>query len=162
LRRDRGDEGRVSVAEGVDRDAAEEVEVPVAVYVPDVGPLPVGENEPRDAEDADVAPPVPFEEGLLRCGDGAGPGHEGLTSLSSGSASSGRIIVPKPSEVKISRSIECACRPSTTCAWGTPFVTARMHASSLGIMPVATVPRRSRAPEALRWDRREFRSGQSA
>ena len=42
---DRTDQGRVGVTEGVDRDAAEEVEVAGAGVVPDVGPLPTGEHQ---------------------------------------------------------------------------------------------------------------------
>jgi hypothetical protein len=52
---------------------------------------------------------------------------------------SGTIIVPMPSLVKTSSSSECGCRPSMTCACGTPPSTARMHASSLGIIPESTV-----------------------
>ena len=47
-------------------------------------------------------------------------------------------MVPMPSEVKTSRSSEWGWRPSMTCACGTPPWTARMHASSLGIMPAST------------------------
>ena len=49
---------------------------------------------------------------------------------------SGRTMVPIPSSVKISSRIECGLRPSTTWVCGTPPSTARMHASSLGTMPV--------------------------
>ena len=44
-------------------------------------------------------------------------------------------MVPKPSEVNTSNRVEWATRPSTTCAAGTPPLTARRQASILGTMP---------------------------
>src|SRR5699024_2255213 len=162
LLRDRGDEVGVAVAERVDRDAAEQVQVAVPVGVPHPGTVPVGEDESRKAEDAEVTLAVAPQQRLLLLRDGVG--HDGLPSRTScwSSSSSGRIIVPNPSEVKISSSMEWGWRPSTTWAWGTPFVTALMQDSSFGIMPVATFSSSSLAPEALRWESSESRSGQSA
>ena len=50
-----------------------------------------------------------------------------------------------PSEVKTSRRTLWGWRPSTTCACGTPASTARMHASSFGIIPASTRVSSSRA-----------------
>jgi hypothetical protein len=41
---------------------------------------------------------------------------------------------------------ECGLRPSTTWAWGTPSSTARMQASSLGIIPASTRLEQALAP----------------
>ena len=47
---DRLDQGRMGVAQGVDGDAAEEVDVLVAVGVPDVRPLAAGQHQLGRAE----------------------------------------------------------------------------------------------------------------
>ncbi len=44
-------------------------------------------------------------------------------------------MVPTPVSVKISSSTACGSRPSSTCACGTPPVTAVRQASILGIIP---------------------------
>src|SRR3954466_4280805 len=101
-------DGGVGVAEGVDGDTADEVEVFLAVRVPHRGALAVGE---RDARRAVVVH------------------HRALPALrqlrvahwsSPSSSASGTTIVPMPSSVKISSRIECCTRPSMTRALVTP------------------------------------------
>ena len=124
------DQRRVVVAQGVDRDAADEVEVPAAVDVPHPGAVAVLEHELRAAEQVEQRPLVAVEPRVA----GGSRGRSSARPRSSGST-----MVPMPSEVNTSSSRLCGWRPSTTCAWGTPASTARMHASSLGIIPASTV-----------------------
>src|SRR5579875_3727930 len=130
-------QGRVTVAERADRDAGDEVQVPAAVRVPDEAALAPGQRDGRDAigghQRAGVA--------LLQCGARAacGAGLACGTGLACGSGHrappSGSTMVPTPVSVKISSRIACGSRPSSTCACGTPPVTAVRQARILGIMP---------------------------
>src|SRR5690606_5921241 len=143
-------EGRMRMPEGVDRDAAEEVEVTRAVGVPHVRALTAHEDPLRCAEGVHHRAPVALGPVL------AGVGHD------SSSAASGTTRVPTPASVKISRSMECSRRPSMTCACGTPPRTARRHASILGTMPEDSVgSMTSRSPARICETRLEG-SGQAA
>ena len=108
LGRDRLDDGRVGVAEGVDGDAGEQVEVAVAVGVPDVAPSPrtkASDGVPYVGHHRG-APTVEHRRGAASLGEGA---HD---------AAPGTTCVPMPSSVKTSSSSACGTRPSSTCAFG--------------------------------------------
>src|SRR5580765_4025500 len=142
------DESRVAVPQRIDGDAAEQVEVAPTVDVPDVAALAVVDDDGRAVEDAEDRILVAVEV----CRGGRGRRHGESFSMR----------VPMPSEVNTSRSSECGCRPSMTWACGTPSSTARMHASSLGIMPSSTRVNSSRASATDNRDSSESRSGQLA
>jgi hypothetical protein len=55
------DERRVAVPEGVDGDAAEQIEIALAVDVDDIAALTVREHGLRDAEDREQRPGIPAE-----------------------------------------------------------------------------------------------------
>ena len=103
---DGADQGRVTVAEGVHGDATDQVEVAVAVDVPDVAPTPVGQHQWREPED-------PHDRALVAL-------EQLVVARAHQDSSSATIMVPIPSEVKTSRSSECGWRPSMTWACGTP------------------------------------------
>src|SRR5690606_34253172 len=88
--------------------------------------------------------------------------HHGLLPAGDQAVHAGTTIVPNPSEVKISSRVECAIRPSTTCAAGTPPRTARRHASILGTMPASSLGSSFSRSLALIWETRLSGSGQSA
>src|SRR5262249_42761752 len=100
----------VGVAERRDGEAAEEVEVALAIAVPQLG-----------------APAA--HEGDGRGGVG---GHEHVDHLVT--------IVPMPESVKISRSSTWATRPSRMWARPTPWRTACTQAAIFGIMPPVNEP----------------------
>jgi hypothetical protein len=118
LRRDGLDDGRMRVAERVDRDPGQQVEVAPPVDVPDVAALAAFEDPLGRAERVHQRTGVPV-----------GPGHD-ATSTELRRAwririgASGSTWVPMPSSVKISSSTACGSRPSTTVARGTPSLTA--------------------------------------
>src|SRR5439155_21940836 len=99
-----------------DRDAAEEVEVLVAVGVPQPGTLAAHELDGR----ARVGRDDPFALDLLQLRQAHGEAS---------------IFVPIPASVNSSSSSEWAIRPSRMCAALTPWLIASTHASSLGRMP---------------------------
>src|ERR1700739_1702000 len=108
----------MAVAEARDRDPAEEVEILVAVDVPQPRPLAAHELDRHPRVGADHA--LTLE--LLQFRE------------SHGEAS---IIVPIPAWVKTSSSSECAIRPSRMCAALTPASIASRQAASFGRMPPA-------------------------
>ena len=113
---------RVRVAKGVDRDAAEQVEVAVPVGVPHLGARSAHEGERWGAV-------VVHHRGLPPRGRIR---HQGTT------------IVPTPSDVNTSSSTECGTHPSITWARGTPPRTARGRPSSSA--PCRWPGRAARAP----------------
>src|SRR4051794_9234499 len=119
LRADRLDDARVAVADTRHGDAREEVEVLVAVGVPESRTLAAGEAH-RVAR-------VRRHEVV---GHGARVGHAAAL-----------ILVPSPAFVNSSRSRACWTRPSMMWAWFTPPWIALRHAWSFGRIPPATVPR---------------------
>src|SRR5665648_736428 len=173
LRADRGGQGRVGVAEGVHRDAGQQVEVTLPIGVPDVRALAPHQHPLGRAEGVHQGAGVPL--GPLGPGRGAGAGEfppppvrhvlvglHGLAGLhgaheppspwwTSGKApllrSSGSTMVPTPRWVNTSVSTECACRPSTTCACGTPPRTARRQASIFGTIPDSSLGSSSASAE---------------
>src|SRR5208283_5739900 len=113
------DDRWVAMAEDVDRDAAEQVQVGLAVDVGDHGAVTAGQRHRRGAVVVHHHGFPPVSHRVRGC--------HALTTL-----------VPVPSSVKSSTSTQCSTRPSMTCALGTPPVTARRHASTLGIMPASS------------------------
>src|SRR5271166_6793013 len=112
------------MAQNIDRDAAQQVQVGVAVHVGDHGAVTAGQSHRWGAV---VVHHHGFPPGPHRRRIGPSVCHA-LTTL-----------VPVPSSVNSSTSTQCLTRPSITCALGTPPVTARRHASTLGIMPASSV-----------------------
>src|SRR4051794_40267970 len=117
---DRRDDLRVAVADARDRYAGEEVEVLVALLVP----------QPRAlaADEAHRVARVRRHQ-VVRAGRRLRAGHRAA-----------RIFVPRPALVKSSSSSACGTRPSTMCACVTPPWIAFRHAPSFGRMPPAIVP----------------------
>ena len=125
------DDRRVRVSQAVDGDARQQVDVLLAVGVPDVGATPPHQDPAGGAEGvhhgvgvagqpAGVAGAGPFR---LRGGSlsSRGGGHRLLPPFSGGTgASPGWMTVPTPWSVTISSSMLWAWRPSTTCACATP------------------------------------------
>ena len=119
------------VPQAVDGDARQQVDVLLAVGVPDVGATPPHQDPAGGAEGvhdgvgvagqpAGVAGAGPFR---LRGGSlsSRGGGHRLLPPFSGGTgASPGWMTVPTPWSVTISSSMLWAWRPSTTCACATP------------------------------------------
>src|SRR5690606_3526670 len=140
---DGADDCRVAGAERADGDAAEEVEVLLAVGVPQPGALAVGEGDAGGAvvvHQGGLPPPGQF---LIahQCASSAVPPASFVPSASLASpappGSSGTTMVPMPSSVKISSRMECWTRPSMTRAVRTPLRTAYRQPSILGTMPLA-------------------------
>ncbi len=94
---DRRDDGRVAVPEAVDGQAGLEVEVLVALVVPQARALAADELDPETRVGGDLMVALEQLE--------AGEGH-----------TAGLILVPMPASVKSSSSSECGTRPSTMCA----------------------------------------------
>ena len=115
---DRLDHVRVAVPELHDRDAGEEVEVLVALGVPEARALAAHELDR-----------------VARVGRHRGVALELLESR----RLSGHTFVPMPASVNSSSSSECGSRPSTMCAAPTPARRASPQASSFGSMPPLTV-----------------------
>ena len=118
---DRVGDGRVRVAERRDREAAEEVEVLLALAVPELHALAAHE---RDREPA-VGLHARARRRAPGCVERAGfeVRHDSLTLAS--------IIVPMPSRVKNSSSSACGMRPSRMCARRTPPRSASTHDAQL-------------------------------
>src|SRR4029077_14350859 len=114
------DDVRVRVAEQIDGDAGDQIEVLAAGLVVDQASSTADE---RDRQPAPGLHEVPVGELRRRMRDL----RHGVT------------IVPMPASVNSSSRSACFVRPSTMCASGTPS-SARRHASSLGIMPPVTSP----------------------
>ena len=112
----------------------EQVEVAVAVGVPDPAALAAHEHALRRAERVHQRAGVALRPELAETGGRLDDGQPGRRSAT-GSAH-GVTIVPTPSLVKTSSSSACGTRPSSTCALRTPPWTARRHASIFGIMPL--------------------------
>ena len=116
------DHGGVAVADRADRDPGEEVEVLLALGVPEQGALAADELDRR-------APVGPHQVALLE-GLEVGEVH-------------GVTIVPMPASVKSSSSSECGLRPSMMWAdWAPPRI-ASTQAPSLGRMPPSIAGSRS-------------------
>src|SRR3954468_20166578 len=110
------DDGGMAVAQNIDRDAAEEVDVRLAVLVGDHGAVPADQ---RDGRRAVVVH------------------HHAFPALCKRHAFT--TFVPVPSSVNNSTNTQCSTRPSMTWALGTPPATARMQASIFGTMPACSV-----------------------
>src|SRR5690606_31740872 len=124
------DHSRMGVAQGVDRDTREQVEVLATVGGGEGGAPPGNEFERRGAVVAHqrgLPPPGEIGRVLL--------GHEVAPTAALVSWSPSGTVVPMPPSVRISSNTECSTRPSMTCAAPTPPSTAARHASILGTMP---------------------------
>ena len=114
----------MGVAERVDGDAAQQVDVLTTVGVPHPRARAANQGDGRRAEGVHDGAGVAVGEGgvVVR-----GVAHD-LSPVPYGLrirvAIPGSTWVPTPSSVKISSSTECGSRPSTTVARGTPPVTA--------------------------------------
>src|SRR5262249_2183784 len=146
--RDRCGNLGVRVAEADDRETAEEVEVLLALAVPETRAL--------AAHERDRQPAVRLHHVL---------GVERLDLVESRHcvlpSSSFTTIVPIPSRVKNSSSNACGTRPSRMCARPTPFFSASTHDRTFGIMPSEIFPAASRraSPSASMRDTSEDSSG---
>ena len=103
----------MGVADGVDSDAPEQVEVPLAAVIPDVGALAAVQEERGRAVGAHQRLAVPGEEvaahEVAAFAPDLGFGVSGFCGLG---ASPARTMVPMPSVVKISVRIACGTLPS--------------------------------------------------
>src|SRR5690606_27384575 len=138
------DHRRVGVAERVDRDPTQEVQIGLAGFVGQHRALAADQRQRRGAVVAQqgVAPAL-----AQRAGRAA---HDGTT------------MVPSPSEVNTSSSRLCATRPSTTWAAGTPPRTARRQASIFGTMPLDSVGSSWASSSAVSCEITRSVAGQSA
>ena len=126
----RRDHARMAVAEVRDRDPAEEVEVLVALGVPQARALAAHELDGQ------------ARVGGVRCSRSS--------SLQLGERSrAASIFVPMPSSVNSSSNSECGTRPSTMCAAPTPPWIASTQAASFGRMPPSSAGRPSSTSSAL-------------
>ena len=125
------DDRGVRMAQAVDGDACQQVDVLLTVGVPDVGVPPPDQDPARGAEGVHDGVGVARQPagvagaGPLRLRSGCrclrGVGHRLLPPFSGGTgASPGWMTVPTPWSVTISSSMLWAWRPSTTCACPTP------------------------------------------
>src|SRR5204863_2710929 len=121
---DRVDDGRMRVPERVHRDPADQVEVALAVGVPDVGALASSQRDRRGAV-------VVHQRRLPACLT-IYIGRDHSLSLS------GSTMVRMPRLVKISSSTESASRTAITCAPSTPPCTASSHPSILRNITLAS------------------------
>src|SRR5699024_235823 len=135
----------MGMAQSVDGQAAEHVEVAPSVRIPDVAALATDEDRLRRPEGVHHHRAVALGDGRRGAGRqlalqfahdqlpvGAGSGGKAAVPVS------GTTIVPMPASVKISSSSGCGTRPSMMVARLTPASTARWHASIFGIMPAAS------------------------
>ena len=144
LRRHRRDQGRVPVAERVDRDAAEEVDVLLAVGVPDVGALAADQRQLGRPEGVHQAARTAAYRSWSH--DASSCAARALRVLVS---TSGSTWVPTPSLVNSSSSTACGSRPSTTVARETPALTASRQAFIFGTIPLSSVGRISASASGL-------------
>ena len=121
------DERCVGVAEHVDGDAAEEVEVLVPVHVIGIGSLAVVENDLVTTEDRQIVRRILSKNLLIYFT------HKTKLSYLT-------TCVPMPCGVSTSSRMECARRPSMICALTAPASSALRHASIFGIMPPSMMP----------------------
>src|SRR5262249_52702238 len=135
----RGHHRRVGAAERVDRDPAQQVQIRPAVLVHHGRTLAADQGQRRRPVGVHAA-----------SGPAVHQAHDGTT------------IVPNPSSVNTSSSIECGTRPSTTCAAGTPPLTARRQASIFGTIPASRVGSNSASSVPVSRVIRLVVSGQSA
>ena len=105
------DQRGVGVAEGVDGDAAEQVDVLLAVGVPDVRTLAADEDQLRRPEGVHHGAGVALLPLLA---------HESRLAFRTLVATPGSTWVPTPSSVNSSSSTAWSSRPSTTVARATP------------------------------------------
>src|SRR5215212_7355414 len=128
LARDRVDPARVAMAERVDRDAGDEVEVLVALVVP----------QPRAlaSHELDRQP-------------GVGAHHVVAVECLELRERHGMTFVPMPSFGNSSSSTEWGSRPSMMCAAFTPLSTASMQAATFGRIPPESWSIRSRTCSAV-------------
>src|SRR6185436_526130 len=163
---DGADHCRVAVAQCVDGDPGEQVQVAVAVGIPDIAALSARQDALQAAVHTQHGVCVAVEVcRIVERRHQASLHSSSLMQVTWSAVSdcgSGTIIVPMPSLVKTSSSNECGCRPSMMCACGTPSVTARTHASSLGLMPASTRVSRSAAALTDSCESSEDLSGQLA
>src|SRR5215207_1017666 len=113
------------VAQRGDREPAEEVEVLLALAVPELHALAAHERDRETAVGLHAVLGVELSD-VLEC-VGVERAH-------------GNTIVPMPSRVKNSSSSACGMRPSRMCARRTPPRSAERHDSSLGIIPPSAFP----------------------
>src|SRR5690606_13659998 len=119
----------MAVTQGGDSEAADEVQVRPAGHVVEPGAFSPGEGQREPAVGVHHRPVGHLE-------DAVGFG----TRIQRSYLLHGTTMVPMPWSVKISRSSECILRPSMMCVRATPPSRARMHASTLGIIPPAIWP----------------------
>src|SRR6516165_4845671 len=141
---DRLDDGRVRVAERAHRDAGDQVQVLVAVGVPDPASLAAGERQRRGAV-------VGHHRRLEPLAQRVALGH----------VSSPITMVPMPESVNISSRTACCRRPSRTWARGTPPRTAVRQASIFGIMPADRLGSNRSSSIAPSWLMTSEEAGQS-
>src|SRR5262249_5095079 len=135
---DGGDDGRVAVAEQVHRDAAEEVDVGAAGLVDDDGAAAADQTQRRRTVRVHDRSLEPRRQRTGHCPT---------------------TMVPNPSDVNTSSNSEWGTRPSTTCAAGTPPLTARRQASIFGTIPDCSVGSSSVSSSALSCEISEDGSG---
>ena len=138
-------EHRMCVAERVNRDASEKVEIAVAVDIPHMCALAAFEHREGWCERAHHRVAEAFAP-IVRVH------HRSFPETTS---------VPIPSAVNASSRIECSTRPSMIAAFGTPPSTASRQAVILGIMPDSRDGSSTRNSVASRVEMRESRLGQS-
>src|SRR5262245_57094051 len=118
---DRLDNRWMAVPQTVNRDAAEKIEVFLAVGIPDFAAAAFDQGDGRAG--------VSFGDVLFgERGDVPVLHHFRTTS------------VPTPSLVKISKSTACFTRPSMMWVFSTPPLSALMQHSTFGIIPEPTTP----------------------
>src|SRR4051794_20263390 len=122
----------MGVTQGVDGNATEQVDVLLAVLVPDVRPVAAHQRQLRLAERVD-------EGGGVALLDGSWVGHSAVLAFRVLVSTPGSTCVPTPSSVKISSRTACGSRPSTTVVRGTPPRIAARQAVIFGTIPLASV-----------------------
>src|SRR5262245_38851551 len=117
---DRFDDRRIAMAQAVDRDAGEKIEILFAVGIPDLAAPPLDQRDRRAR--------VGLRHVLVGQRCDLPVVHFRTTS------------VPTPSLVKISSNTACFTRPSMIWVFSTPPLSALMQHSTFGIMPDPTTP----------------------
>src|ERR1039458_86648 len=123
---------RVTVTDVRDRDAAEEIEVLVAVLVPQMWALPANELHGEARVRSDHTRTLE------------------LLQLSQAHVAAS-ILVPIPASVNSSKSNECGVRPSRMCAALTPWWIASRQACNLGRIPPCRLSSESSTSFAEAW-----------
>ena len=146
LRRDRFHHRRMAVAQVVHREAREEIQVALAVRVPQLRAAPAHEGDRLARVHAHLVRGAQRDH--LGVGQSAPLTHALAARPRLRRAVRGRISVPTPREVSTSSSTACRTRPSITWACLTPPRIASRQHSTLGIIPPAIVPSRIMSPAA--------------